>query len=389
MRPVASRGIFVVLTTIAAFAASTAAQRDTGAGGLGQNAALRYWQAFAHLPKFDDAQQKLLAEPPGAGAPSPDAIKLVESGKDALLYLRRGAAIGPCEWGLHREDGPYLLLPHLAKARDLGRLACLEARADFAKGDNAAGVDAAADTLTLGRHASSDLTAIISYLVQIAVERVAIETLAPHLAGLDPGSLDRLDRRVAALPPGGSIEQCMRVERDAFLEWAVTHLREMKDEDPWKERVLGPFSANESKESRDKVDQVVAASGGTRQGVLKQFEALRPMYDQLGQILKLPRDEFRAKFAELEKQAQSNPVASAVLPSMTKVYDRDAAARTRMAMLRAAIAVARGGPDRARQFKDAGGNPLEYRATADGFELISKVVDDDKPVTLKVGGKKG
>jgi hypothetical protein len=162
----------------------------------------------------------------------------------------------------------------------------------------------------------------------------------------------------------------------------------MNDQDPWKERVLGPFTANESRREKDKVDRVVAASGGTREGVLRQFEAMRPMYDELGRILKLPRDDFRARFAELQGRAKGNPVAVEVLPSMTKVYDRDAAARTRMTMLRAGIAVVRSGPEKARDFKDAAGNPLEYAATADGFELRSKVVDDDKPVTLKFAGKK-
>jgi len=365
---------------------SPAQQPAPARNGLGNNAALRYWQAFAHLPKLDGRQEKLLAEP-GDGT-SDDAAKLAESGKDALLYLHRGAAIVPCDWGLHPEDGPYLLLPHLGKGRDLARLACLKARADFARGDGAAGVGEVADTVVMGRHLSADLTAIISYLVQLAVERTAIDAVAPHLAGLDPAALDELDKRLASLPPGGTLEQCMRVERDSFMEWAVTHLRQMNDQDHWKERVLGPFAVNESQESKDKVDKVVAACGGTREGVLRQFEAMRPQYEELGRILRLPRDEFLAKFADLQERAKGNPVAVEVLPSMTRVYDRDAAGRTRMTMLRAAIAVIRDGPGKARDFKDAAGNSLEYVATADGFELRSKVVDDDKPVTLKVGGKK-
>jgi hypothetical protein len=388
MRLGAKLPIVVASSILALIVATSRAQQPAPArSGLGNNAALRYWQAYAQLPKLDERQEKLLAEP-GDGT-SDDAAKLVESGSNALLYLHRGAAIGPCDWGLHPEDGPYLLLPHLGKGRDLARLACLKARGDFSRGDGAAGVREVGDTFVMGRHLGSDLTAIITYLVQLAVERTAIEAAAPHLAGLDPAALDQLDKRLASLPPGGTLEQCMRVERDSFLEWAVSHLRQMNDQDPWKQRVLGPFASHpESREAQDKVDKVVAACGGTREGVLRQFEAMRPLYEELGPILRLPRDEFRAKFADLQERAKSNPVAVEVLPSMTKVYDRDAAGRTRMTMLRAAIAVVRGGPDKARDFKDAAGNPLEYAATADGFELRSKVVDDDKPVTLKVGGKK-
>src|SRR4051794_26181953 len=162
-------------TPIVLLAAAGPAQQPPGdSGGLGQNAALRYWQAFAHLPKLNEGQQALLAEPPSATRPSAEAAKLAASGKDALLYLHRGAAIGPCDWGLHTEDGPYLLLPHLGKGRDLARLACLKARVDFADGHPGEAVDEAADTIVMGRHLSAGQTAIISYLVQLAVERTAI-----------------------------------------------------------------------------------------------------------------------------------------------------------------------------------------------------------------------
>jgi hypothetical protein len=383
MRHRTALALIAVSTTITLLSASTAAQQQQQqpGAGLGQNAALRYWQAFAIFPKLDEREQKLLAEP-SAGA---DAAKLAESGENALLYLHRGAAIGPCDWGLHREDGPYLLLPHLAKGRDLARLAALRARLDFAAGNNARAVDTAADAIVMGRHLSTDLTAIVSYLVQLAGERTAIDALASNLAGVDAETLKRLEARLAALPPGGSLEACMVVERESFLDWAVTRLRQMKDQDLWKEKVLTPMS---SPESANDVEAIIAAAGGTREGMIRQFEELRPYYQELETILRLPRDQFRSKFSEVQRRAEGNPVARAVLPSMEKVYDRDAAGRTRLTMLKAAVAVARGGADRARDFKDAGGAPLEYAATADGFELRSKLVDDDKPVVLKIGGKK-
>lgn len=388
MRPRTVPAVLAVFSIMMLYAALARAQDPGKSARLGENAALRYWTAFAVMPKLDAQQQKLLSAQPGAEVDAAAAAKLIEDGRNALLYLRRGAAIGPCDWGLPRGDGPYLLLPHLAKARDLGRLASLRARQEMAEGKGAAAVDDAADAMVLARHASSDLTAIISYLVQLAIERNVIEGLAPQLASVDPAALEQLDRRLAALPPGGSLEQCMRVERDSFLEWAVKNLREMNDQDPWKERVLGPFSADESQAERDKLEKVVAACGGTREGVLRQFEAMRPLYEEMGRILRLPREEFRTKFAALQARAKDNPVAVEVLPSMTKVYDRDAAGRTRFTMLRAAVAVVRGGPEKAKDFKDAAGNPLTYAASPDGFELRSTVTDEDQPVKLTVGGAK-
>lgn len=371
--------------TIALLSATMAAQQRAEKDGLGQNAALRYWQAFAHLPALDERQQKLLAAPASGGPVDLEAAALSEQGRDALLYLRRGAAISQCDWGLHPEDGPYLLLPHLAKGRELARLASLRARVEFAHGNGQAGVDTAADAIVLGRHVSTDLPTIISYLVQLVIERTAIDTLATHLAGLEPAALERLERRLNALPPGGSLEASMRVERDSFTGWAIERLRQMKDADPWKQQVLGVMSDGEGGPN---LDALVAASGGSRQGVMRQFEGLRGYYDKLERILPLPREQFVKELAALDKQFESNPLARAVLPSVQKVYDRDAAGRTRMTLLKAAVAVARGGPERAKEFTDAGGAPIEYAAAEGGYELRSKVMNDGQPVVLKVSGRK-
>ena len=371
----------MVIATIVLYASPAPAQQP--GDGLGQNAALRYWQAFAHLSRLDEAQKKVLEGQPAAGAPDAEAVKVTEAGRDALVYLRRGAAIGPVDWGLHREDGPNLLLPHLGRGRDLARLAALRARVEFSRGNSVGAVDDAADAMVLGRHLSADLTAMISYLVQISCERIGIEAVAPQLAGLDAAALDRLEKRLAALPRGGTMEQTLGVERGAFFDWAATRLRQMKDDEPWKETVLRPLTS-----APEEQDKIIAACGGTRAGVLKHLEALRPAYEEVGRMLPLPQKEFHAKAGEMEKRLEANPIAKAVLPAFGKMYDRDAAARTRMTMLRAAVAVARGGQGRLTEFKDTNGTPLEYRETADGFELRSTVTDDGKPVTLVVGGKK-
>ena len=383
MRHRTALALLTVFTTIALHAAPLWAQRQPATqqpgGGLGQNAALQYWQAFAHLPKVPA---------PGDTGPDPDEARLVESGKDALLYLHRGASVGPCDWGLHREDGPYLLLPHLAKGRDLGRLANMKVRRDFAAGNGREAADTAADTIVMARHLSSDPTAIISYLVQLAVERAAIENLAPHLGALDAASLEALDRRLASLPPGGSLEACVRVERDLGTGWSIRELRKMNDQDPWKDRVLTPYSFNEGGPQPAKVEALAAAAGGTREGALKQFESLLPYLDELDRMIKLPRDPFRAKLADLEQRIKGNAFAEAALPAMGRFYDNDAAGRARLTMLRAASAVLRGGPDRLKQFKDPYGGTFDYQPTDDGFELRSKVTEKDQPVVLKVGGKR-
>src|SRR5947209_19313859 len=71
----------------------------------GDNAALKYWQAFAQLPKFTDAQEhKLNAEfltmPVDA-----HAREIVAKADHALRMMHRAATMRRCDWGLDYEEG--------------------------------------------------------------------------------------------------------------------------------------------------------------------------------------------------------------------------------------------------------------------------------------------
>jgi hypothetical protein len=59
-----------------------------------------------------------------------------------------------------------------------------------------------------------------------------------------------------------------------------------------------------------------------------------------------------------------------------------------MAMLLAAVAVANDGPEKLKDIPDPfGDGPFEYRKLDGGYELKSKLVVDDKPVTLTIGAR--
>src|SRR5947207_10684632 len=97
----------------------------------GDNAALKYWQAFAQLPKFTDAQShKLNAEfltmPVDA-----HAREIVAKADYALRMMHRAVALPRCDWGYGYEEGIELLLPHAQASRTLATLACLRARIRF------------------------------------------------------------------------------------------------------------------------------------------------------------------------------------------------------------------------------------------------------------------
>ena len=92
---------------------------------LGANAALKYWQAFAQLPKFTDAQEHKLNAEYLTMPLDAHAREIVTRADYALRMMHRAAALPRCDWGLGYEDGIELLLPHAQAARTLSTLACL------------------------------------------------------------------------------------------------------------------------------------------------------------------------------------------------------------------------------------------------------------------------
>jgi hypothetical protein len=122
---------------------------------------------------------------------------------------------------------------------------------------------------------------------------------------------------------------------------------------------------------------------------VKLSEGLIPMYDELAKLSELPPKEFDAKYPEFVKKAQAaNALARAVLPAVDKVVAAKRRAEARLAMLKAAIAVVRDGPDAVKAHKDPfGDGPFEYTPAAGGFELKSRLTFKDQPVALAVGKK--
>src|SRR3954452_20867427 len=103
---------------------------------LGANAALKYWQAFAELPKLTDAQEhKLNAE--YLTMPLDAEARAMVAGADyAFRMMHRAAALPRCDWGLDYDEGVELLLPHAQAARALSTLTCLRARIRFDQGQD-------------------------------------------------------------------------------------------------------------------------------------------------------------------------------------------------------------------------------------------------------------
>jgi hypothetical protein len=341
----------------------------------GQNAALRYWQAFEGLGQMQpDPADYLDAD---SLKPLDDAARLLLNQRQAsLLYLRRGAAQPSCDWGLHLEDGPGLLLPHIQKSRDLARLACLSMRRHFEEGRPHEALEDLGAVLMLARNLGADHT-MIAMLVQFAIESLAYQSAAPYLMHLDAKGLEALAARLNKLPPTATLRRSIELENEHMIGWLIGQIK--KKIDP---QVIEKIMGGEGSFT------VVFKLKG-EEGAIKELEGLQKDYKELVKILALPRAEQRAKQAELMKKMVTNQFGKLLIPAIEKVQAAEDKMEVRRALFRAAIALAGGGADAARQVKDpAGDGPFEVTKLDRGYELRSKLVDKDKPVSLKVGTMK-
>ena len=110
-----------------------------------QNAALRYWMAFAEMqdPPADKTIQDLL-ERTAVGQAAWDETKLgpiVEANREALQTMQRATKLPGCDWGLEYGRGPRTPIAYLARARVMARVNTLQAIREMAAGESQAAVE--------------------------------------------------------------------------------------------------------------------------------------------------------------------------------------------------------------------------------------------------------
>jgi hypothetical protein len=379
------RALFVAMLVLAlpGEPASAAAPPD-----LAANAALKYWQAFASLPRLTGAEEKKLNEECVMMPLDDHARELVAKADYALKMVHAGAALPRCEWAIGFEEGVSTRLPHAEAARALSALACLRARIRFEEVRDAEAVEDIVDALTLGRHVSQD-GYLVSILVRYAIEGRMGETLATHLPHLNAQMVKDLRTRLDSLPPGGSTAAAVRDEEKAGLDWLVRTIkdaeRRVKDGEDQK-AVLASLTDGD-------VLELVEKCGGTLAGVLKSAEEMRPWYAHMAGKWDLPLDQLDQEEQRQATKYAGNPVFKLFTPGIIKTRQAQARADIRRALLAAAIDVQLDGRDALKNHPDPViGGPFEYREFQGWFELRSKwrlgsrpLYRDDAPLTLTVG----
>jgi len=381
------RAVFALLTVSFPLAFAHA---DTPEG-LAANAALKYWQAFATMPKLSDAEQNQLAD--ALNKPLDARVKeTVAQTEYSLQMMHDGAALPRCEWGMAEEQGLYLRLPNGAAARVLCNLACLRARLRIEEGKQKEAVDDLLAAVIMGRHASFAGTNIM-LLTGYALEHRVYETLAQQLPKLDAKTIRYIKERMAALPAGMTPAAAMQSEEKLFLDWFIRTVKQTKDKDSLV-ALLAPLFLSEGKpqagELEKKAREFLETAGGTADGVLKHADETRAAYKLIAEKLALPLAEFEKVFEQESAKQSGNPVYKVFFPAMANVRRAIARVEVRRALLMAALDIQLEGQGTLKNHVDpVMGGPFEYAPFEGGYELRSKLKSrDDKPVALTVGARK-
>jgi hypothetical protein len=234
--------------------------------------------------------------------------------------------------------------------------------------------------MALARHVGRD-PILISILVRYLIEDTAIDLVAPYVPQIK-APYEKIVAAYKQLPPAATVSQTLPIEKKHMAGYIIRELTRLEKQTPgsWREHwnnMTGP-------DAPDSVKKVA-----TFEEAIRLTEKLLPVYDELEKFFAMSEKEFDTKYADFkEKTNAANPLAGVLLPSLDKVRARERRNQIRLAMLMAAVAVVNDGPEKLKEIPDpVVGGPFEYRKLDGGFELKSKLVVDDKPVTLTIGTK--
>ena len=203
------------------------------------NPGLRYWEAFMmaqNVPK--DARDQLLTND-WYVQQLPTKTGELLSGYDNVFRLLRAAAHAevPCDLGLDLTEGPELLLPHLAQAKSLSRIARLRVMWDLQNGKEAEARDDLLAAFAMARNVAHDGT-LISVLVEIAMEHILISTVAENYYRFSPETLKQLDDGIAAAPARGTVAEAIATGEGSFVRWLAQKVQDARKQYPGDEAAI-------------------------------------------------------------------------------------------------------------------------------------------------------
>jgi len=197
---------------------------------LGDNAALRYWSAFAQMQdsSITPEQAKELQAVLDGTVPYSESKyrELVEHNRLAVATLQRGAELSQCDWGLEYQLGSGAPIEYVRKSLALGRLNVLYSLHQLVTGDRQGGIR----TLSSGIRFSHDVAVDGPLLAALAAKTLLIAHLravdfAAQMKALSPQEKSLLSEALGKIGPDAVDWQSMvRREFQVLARSGVTVL---------------------------------------------------------------------------------------------------------------------------------------------------------------------
>jgi hypothetical protein len=380
------------------------------------NPALLYYRAFLLAPEpMSEADRDYFSSKQGKEQKLPERFGKIVAGYDnQFLLVRRAAhATVPCDWGLDLSDGPNLMLPHLARAKAICQTAQLRAVWDLQHGWQEDARDDLLAAFVLGRNVASD-GLLISALVQFANEAIVNATMAANFGQFSPETLKQLMEGFDAAPARHKMAACIPTEISAFYDWQLSKIKELQKAHPNDDiKVMAGFhdcgvvAAMEYVGYTNFWPRLVAASGGTSEGVLKLLREEEPLFPRVAKIMALPQPEYetQAKQFLADVHESQNPFITVLNEYFTglvlgggqklQVRSREFKSQAQEAMVHAAVEYKLHGESGLRSVMDPfGKGPFAFqrfvfKGVDRGFELKSAYAGAEAPFVMIFVEKEG
>ena len=373
------------------------------------NPALQYYQAMLVAPEPpSEADRNYLTSKKGREQPLPERFGQIFSGYDNQFRVVRQAARAKvaCDWGIDLNAGPNTALPHLARLKAISQAAQWRAVWALQHGRQNDARDDLLATFIMGRNAASDQLLISTY-VQFVIESMHYVTVAEQFGEFSPQTLKQLVDGFDAASARHTVADCMPSEKE-LGEWLLRKILELQKAHPNDDakvmaefRDSGVITVMEFTGEKDGWPRILAASGGTSQGIVKLLREAGAFFPNLAEIMALPPLQYEARARQLGAEIQKSPnpfinVYKLILGWQNWQFRQaEFKVQAQLAMVHAAVDYKLGGESALKKAKDPFGNgPFAFRRFAfkgvdRGFELKSAYAGTDAPYVLIFVEKKG
>ncbi|MBL9170109.1 MAG: hypothetical protein JNN07_20410 [Verrucomicrobiales bacterium] len=369
------------------------------------NPALLYWQAWAQIPDFSEADRGYLFTNEWRGQVLPPRAGELLSRYNSVFKLlyRGGKAQVPCVWGYDLTDGPEALLPGLAKAKAVAQAARLRVSWHLQQGNQAAARDELIAAFIEGRNLATDRI-LISALVQFAIENICMNAVVDNYHRFKPETLKEVMAGFAAAPARGSIADSISTERSSMYGWILVKLADLKAEAKNEPEMLEKAQAllqmivsTPDQPRPEWAKDVLAAAGGSMDGLMNYVKQLDPLYTELESILRLPYSQASVQIKQFNQKIENQPnlLAREFLGPFDRSLAKQFEAEVKLSMLRAAVAYTTQGETGLNSVIDPSTRlpfefqPFSLNGARRGFQLRAQFGFGDAPGVLIFAEKDG